>query len=145
MDALWVVLREDFIPAPALHELACRFAEDVLPIYGREFPEDNQLRVLLEAKRAWIRGEITNQELTTARSIPWPMARSAALSAAWAARSATWDDASSAAWNAVWDASRSAARYAARYAGADAGYAAMDAAIEKYLEWAIIEIAEKEE
>ena len=29
-ERLWAVLREEFIPAPILHEFACRCAEDVL-------------------------------------------------------------------------------------------------------------------
>ena len=101
---LWVVLRPALIAEPVLHELACRFAEEVLPIYERECPKDTNPRDAITAKRAWLRGEITDEQLAAARA---------------------------AAWDAAWDAACAAARDAARAA---AGFAARDAARAKQVE-----------
>ena len=95
-EKLWSVLREKFIDAPILHEFACRCAE-----YALSFMDNPDPRSIaaIEAKRKWLRGEITDMELRAARHV----ARYAARDVAWyAAR----DAASDAAWY--------AARYAAR-------------------------------
>jgi len=68
-DALWLVLREDFIPAPALHELACKYAEDVLPIFEAAHPNDKRPREAIEISRSWARGDITYKQLEEARKI----------------------------------------------------------------------------
>ena len=94
-DKLWAVLREEFIDAPVLHEYACRCAEYALT-FVRE--PDSRSIAAIEAKRKWLRGEISNDDLTAA----W-----AARAAAWAARAAAW-----AAWDTAW-AARAAARAAA--------------------------------
>ncbi len=73
-DRLWAILREELIPAPTLHELACRFAEAVLPIYERMHPGDNRPRAAITAKRAWLRGEITDEQLQAARAAAWAAA-----------------------------------------------------------------------
>lgn len=106
-DKLWAVLREEFIDAPVLHEYACRCAEYALT-FVRE--PDSRSIAAIEAKRKWLRGEISNDDLTAARA--------AACDAAWAA----WD----AARDAAYDAARDAAWAAAR--AADAAWAAYDAA-----------------
>ena len=103
-DKLWAVLREEFIDAPVLHEYACRCAEYALT-FVRE--PDSRSIAAIEAKRKWLRGEISNDDLT------------AACDAAWAA----WD----AAWDAAGDAAN-AARAAACDAACDAAWAACDAA-----------------
>ena len=98
-DKLWSVLREEFIDAPILHEFACRCAEYALSFVASPDPRSI---AAIEAKRKWLRGEITDAELYAA----W-----------YAARYAAWDAAQDAAW------------YAARYAAlAAAWYAARDAA-----------------
>ena len=102
-DKLWAVLREEFIDAPVLHEYACRCAEYALT-FVRE--PDSRSIAAIEAKRKWLRGEISNDDLTAARAAAWAAARAAA---AWAANAA----ARAAAW-AAWDAARAAARDAAR-------------------------------
>ena len=70
---LWAVLREEFIPAPILHEFACRCAEDALSRIDNPDPRSiNAIAI----KRRWIAGEATDEELATARD---------------AACAATWD------------------------------------------------------
>ena len=114
-DKLWAVLREEFIDAPVLHEYACRCAEYALT-FVRE--PDSRSIAAIEAKRKWLRGEISNDDLTAARAAAWDAAWDAACDAAWAA----WDAACDAAYDAAWDAAQAAAR------AADAAWAAYDAA-----------------
>ena len=113
-DRLWAVLHEELIPAPTLHELACRFAESALRAErkaGRD--PDPRSWAAIEAKRAWLRGEITGKQLSAAESAAesaaWLAARLASESAA---ESAAWLAAESAAWSATWSATWSAARLA---------------------------------
>ena len=105
-DKLWAVLREEFIDAPVLHEYACRCAEYALT-FVRE--PDSRSIAAIEAKRKWLRGEISNDDLTAARAAAWDAARAAADAAA---RAAAWAAANAAAWT------------------ADAAWAAADAARE---------------
>ena len=120
-DRLWTVLREEFIPAPILHEFACVCAEYALTLI--ENPDPRSIKAV-EVKRAWMRGEATDGELDTARAAAREAARvavckakaarDAASGAVWAARAArdvAWtasdavgEDAGSAAWTAANDA-----------------------------------------
>ena len=109
---LWAVLREEFIDAPVLHEYACRCAEYALT-FVRE--PDSRSIAAIEAKRKWLRGEISNDDLTAA----WAAADAAAWDAAWAARAAAW---------AAWDAAARAAAWAADAAARAATWAARAAA-----------------
>ena len=87
-DKLWAVLREELIPAEILHEFACRVAETVLlkeRAVGRE--PDPRSWAVIEAKRMWLKKEITDDELTAAREAARVAARVAARAAAWVA---TW-------------------------------------------------------
>lgn len=63
-DKLWSVLREEFIEVPTLHEFACRCAEYSLSFVASPDP---QSIATIEAKRKWLRGEITDTELYAAR------------------------------------------------------------------------------
>lgn len=88
-----------------LHEFACRVAEIAL---SKIKDADPRSFAAIEAKRKWMRGEITDDQLnaawSAARSAAWSATRSATWSAAWsAARSAT----RSAAWSAAESATRS--------------------------------------
>lgn len=126
-DKLWAVLREEFIDAPVLHEYACRCAEYALTFVSEP---DYRSVAAIEAKRKWLRGEISNDDLTAARVAAWDAAVAAraavwdAAAAAWvaaaAAAAAAWvaQAAAAAAWVAVraaaWDAAAAAAWAAAR-------------------------------
>ena len=107
-----------------LHEMACISAETALRIAN---VQDTRCWQAIEAKRAWIRGEISDSELAVARAAAWDAARdaarAAARAAAWdaaraaardAARAAAWAAAIAAAWAAAWGAAIAAARGAAR-------------------------------
>ena len=130
-DKFWVVLKPELIGENTCHELACKFAEHVLPIWERKYPEDMRPRKAVEAKRAWMRGEINDEELAAA----WDAARDAA----WDAWAAAWD--AGAARDAAWDAARAAraAAWDARAAGAAAwdARAARDAAWDAETKWQI--------
>ena len=117
-DKLWAVLREEFIDAPVLHEYACRCAEYALT-FVRE--PDSRSIAAIEAKRKWLRGEISNDDFSAARDAAWAAA-GAAWTAADAARDAAW-----AAWAAAQIAARVAAWAAARAAARTAVDAAADA------------------
>ena len=96
---LWAVLREEFIDAPVLHEYACRCAEYALT-FVRE--PDSRSIAAIEVKRKWLRGEISNDDLTAARAAACDAAYDAAWDAAWDAARAAAD----AAYDAAWDAAR---------------------------------------
>lgn len=78
-DKLWSVLREEFIEAPMLHEFACRCAEYALSFVGSPDPRSI---AAIEAKRKWLRGEITDAELDAACDVAWDAAHDAAMYAA---------------------------------------------------------------
>ena len=112
-DKLWAVLREEFIDAPVLHEYACRCAEYALT-FVRE--PDSRSIAAIEAKRKWLRGEISNDDLTAARAAAgaaaWAAADAAAGAAARAAANAARAAARDAAWDAAWGAAWGAANAA---------------------------------
>lgn len=56
-NALNFVLSNGFIEDKKLHLLACDFAERVLPIFEKEYPEDNRPKRAIEVKRLWIEEE----------------------------------------------------------------------------------------
>jgi hypothetical protein len=113
-DRLWAVLREELIPAPILHEFACRCAEDALKLINKPDPRSTEA---IRVKRLWVKGEATDEELAAAWDAAWAAARAAACTAAWAAARAA---ACTAAWAAAWAAARAAAWAAARAAAGDA-------------------------
>ena len=106
-DRLWVLLRPEIIPEKRLHLLACDFAESVLPIFEAQYPYDKRPRAAIEAKRRWVAGEITDEELAAA----WAAARDAGRAAAWDAAS---DAASDAAWNKIYIFAERLIRYSER-------------------------------
>ena len=77
-DKLWSVLREEFIPAPILHEFACVCAEYALTLIDN--PDPRSIKAV-EVKRAWMRGEATDGELDTARAAAREAARVAVCKA----------------------------------------------------------------
>ena len=110
-----------------LHEFACRCAEDALALIKNPDP---RTIAAIEAKRKWVRGEITDQDLAAARNAAWDAwaaagdAARAAGDAARAAGDAARDAARAAARNATWDAW--AAWDAAWNAAGDAAWAKMN-------------------
>ena len=103
-DRLWLVLREELIDAPILREFACRCAERAL---SRIDKPDERSVAAIEAKRKWMRGEISDDamaaERAAARDAEMIAERAeafvAAMAAAWAAeRAAAWAAAMAAAW-----------------------------------------------
>ena len=118
-DRLWLVLREELIDAPIMHEFACRCAERALS--GVKNPDKRSIAAI-EAKRKWMRGECSYEELVAASDAARDAAR-------YAERYAASDAAS--------DAARYAARYAARDAARDA---ASDAARDAEREWQVAEL-----
>ena len=148
-DKLWSVLREEFIPASMLHEFACVCAEYALSLIDN--PDPRSIKAI-EVKRAWIRGEATNEELETARyaaDVALDAAR-AALDAARAARDAAWIvawivalDAARAAWDAAREATRDAARYAAEAAARCAAWSANDDVYEAQVAYLIMTLEEE--
>ena len=110
-DRLWAVLREEFLPADLLHEFACQCAEKALENY--DDPDPRSIAAIT-AKRKWLRGEITDEELAeawaAAQAAAWDTAQAAAWNVAWdAAREAAWDTAQEAVWYAAGDTAREAA------------------------------------
>ena len=108
-DKLWAALRPELIEEATLHEFACRCAEEALKLV--ENPDPGSVAAI-EAKRKWLKGEITDQELDAASAAAIDAsaaaidARASAIDARAAARAA-WD-AARAAWDArdAWDAAR---------------------------------------
>ena len=139
-DKFWSVLREEFIDVPILHEFACRCAEYALSFV--ESPDPRSIAAI-EAKRKWLRGEITDAELAAACDAAWDAAHDAAMYAARiaarvAAQDVAWVIARVIAQDAAWAAAKAAARAAAWAAANDAALdtacAARDAAREHELE-----------
>ena len=129
-EKLWAVLREEFIDDYSLHEFACICAERALTLAD---VKDERCWNAIKAKRAWLRGEISDDELKAA----WNAASAAAWDAAWAAASA-------AAWAAARAAARAAASAAARAAESAAAWAAARAAERRWQRKKLIEILESE-
>ncbi len=97
-----------------LHEFACRCAEDALALVDKPDPRSI---AAIQAKRDWLAGKISNDELAAARDAAWDADRAAA----WATDKAAVDIAAKAA---AWAAAREAARAAARAAAREAARAA---------------------
>jgi len=91
-----------------LHEFACQSAEDALALV--EQPDERSVEVIA-AKRKWLDGKITDEELDAASAAAW----AAAQDAAWGARAAA-------------DAALAAARAAAEEAASAARSASLEAA-----------------
>ena len=84
-DKLWCVLREELIEPEKLHEFACVCAERAL---RRVENPDPRSVAAIEAKRAWMKGEISDAELAAARAAAWASERDAAWAAERAAERA---------------------------------------------------------
>ena len=125
-ERLWLVLREELVDAPILHEFACRCAERAL---SRVHNPDPRSISAIKAKRKWLRGECTDDELRAAWSAAESAAMDAAMKAAWSAEEhtemyAAMFAASYAAMSTSWYAARTAGHTAAKYAGLSTARAA---------------------
>jgi hypothetical protein len=110
------------------HELACDYAEAVLPIFEKYCPGDDRPRNAILAYRKYLNTK--DAARAAARAAAWDAARDAAWDAAWdAARDAAKAAARAAAWDAAWDAARAAAWDAAKAAVWVAASAAAKAAV----------------
>ena len=106
-----------------LRLFACRVAEDVLPLFEAQYPDDYRPRKAIETARRHADGKATDSELAAARDAARDAARAAedaAWDAAWAAADAAW----AATWDAAWSTARAATRAATRAAAG-----------EKYTDW----------
>ena len=83
-DKIWALLHNEFLTDRQMHELACDFAERVAHL-----SDDPRVPAAIAAKRAWLRGEITDEELAVAWAAAWDAAWDAAWAVAWAAAGAT--------------------------------------------------------
>jgi len=83
-DALWALRACDMSQKDknAVYLLACDYAEHVLPVFENKHPDDPYPRAAIEARRAWVRGEISDEELKRAAD-----AATASASAAYSADS----------------------------------------------------------
>ena len=61
--------------------IAADFAEHVLPLFEANYPDDDRPRKAIEAARAFLRGQITIEQLDAARAAAWAAARDAARAA----------------------------------------------------------------
>lgn len=114
-----MVFLRKLIDEPVAHEFACRCAERAL---SRVEDPDERSVAAIEAKRKWLRGEISNKELYAA----W----GAAVEAHWVAYAfvdtayrAAADAAQKEGWQAALDAARGARNYVEWTAGAAEGKA----------------------
>ena len=80
-----------------LHEFACRVAEAAL---AKDDKPDPRSVAAIDAKRRWMRGEISDDELAAAKAAAWATAADAAATvpAVAAAKAAAWPAAGPAAW-----------------------------------------------
>lgn len=131
-NKLCVILTEEIIPENDLHELACKFAESVLHLFEKEYPTDKRPRLAIDAKRKYIKGEITKHDLDAAWDAAWAAAWAVTWDDALDARAAAWDAAWAATWAAAWDA-RDAAWDSAKAAAWAAARTARDAEKQKQL------------
>lgn len=122
----------------ALHEFSVWAAEWILDrSEARGWEIDPRSRAAVEAKRAWLRHEITDAQLAAARDAVRDAAWAAARNdAAWdAARDTAWAAARDAAWDATWGAASDAAWDDAAWLAAwDAAWAELNAELTRRVE-----------
>ena len=97
---LWLVLHEELIEAKVLYEFTCKCAENALKLI--ENPDKRSIDGI-RIKRAWLKGEATDEELETAYRAAYAAADAARDAAYYAARAAARAAAYAAAyWAAYW-------------------------------------------
>lgn len=128
---LCIVLENKFLDETTLHLLACDFAESSLSNFEVLYPDDSRPRLAIEAKRRFINGEISREDLLVA----WLEAKSAAWSEELEAKSAAWSAAKSAAWSAV-----ESAAWSAKLAAESAAKSAAESAAIEYMCDLVLEV-----
>jgi hypothetical protein len=140
-DTLWAI--DNCIDGgdKILRFFACDCAEHVLPIWEKQYPNDQRVKRCILVARRFALGAVTQNDLAAARDAAWAAAREAR--AAWAAR----DTAAAAAVAAAWAAAREAraaswaaawaASWVARDAASTSAWAARDAAWAAEEQWQI--------
>jgi hypothetical protein len=128
-DCLWALCATEQNCDKVARLMAADFAEAVLPIYEKDYPNDMRPRAAINATRAFALGKIR----AAARDAAWAAARDAAWAAA---GDAAWDAARDAAGDAAGAAARAAARVAAGAAARDAARDAAGAAAWPCPAWA---------
>jgi hypothetical protein len=122
---LWLYKKDIIkIDDRTLRLFACRCVRETPIGDGRtvwDLLTDKRSRNAIEVAEKYANGEVTDEELSAARSAAWAAAEAVAWAAAWAV-------AHSAAWDAAWDVARAAARAAAWAAETAAETAAAEAA-----------------
>lgn len=139
-DKLWVVLREDVLGARLLCLVSCLFAEHVLPMYEKAYPDDNRPRQAIEVARRYADGNATDDELDAVRTVAhgaiMAFANIDAREAAWYAAQAAWATAfmgaREVAWYAAW-----AICHAAQHTIPDVTWAAVNAAWAAERQWQV--------
>jgi hypothetical protein len=120
-ERLRLVRKVAAIDKRTLRHFAADCAEQVLPIFERERPDDDRPRKAITAARDFADGKISAAARAAARAAAWDAAGDAAgIAARVAARAAARAAAGAAAWDAAGDAAGDAARAAARAAAWDA-------------------------
>ena len=105
-DRLWLLLREEIIPARELRLLACDWAEKACEKTG--WTDERSLYATAIARR-FVAGNATEAELAEARSEAYAATLGSAQAAQWSAAAAAWSTAvSDAAEAAAWSASDAA-------------------------------------
>ena len=86
--SIWVFLRPGVLTDRELWLFACWCAEQALPNWDAFAPDDHRPRLAIEARRGWLEGTVTDEELSAAESAALSAARAAARAAESAAESA---------------------------------------------------------
>ena len=139
-----------FIHSDILNEFVCRCVERAL---SRVENPDPRSVAVIQAKRAWLRGEITDAELDAARDAAWVAARQHALysspavlrAGAWAAHAVAYMNdaeynATECADMAIWAALEATWEDSEGFVGDSDRYAAMDAAMAAERAWQVEEL-----
>lgn len=107
-DRQWLVLREELIDAPIMHEFGCRCAERALVRIDKP---DARSVAAIKAKRRWLRGEISDDAMVAARVAARAGKRTAIWYAAWYTG---WVVTGSVVWYAAWYAAKATTSATAR-------------------------------
>ena len=66
--SIWVFLRQGVLTDRELWLFTCWCAEQSLPNWYAFAPDDHRPRLAIEARRGWLEGTVTNEELSAAES-----------------------------------------------------------------------------